>query len=208
MMARIAEVERTTAETSVRINFNLDGRGDVKLDYPIGFVSHVIKTFARYGLFDIEIRAHGDLDVDQHHLVEDTGLVLGECFSKALGDKRGIYRVGHCLFPMDEALARAVVDISGRPFLFFEGHIQETSFVSAPVPGQGTASFQSDTVQDFWQAFVSTAGVTMHLDIIRGRSAHHKIEALFKAAGRALRQACEIDHRAPGVIPSTKGVIA
>ena len=207
-MARIAEVKRITKETSIVIKLNLDGRGEAKLDYPIGFMNHMFDIFARHGLFDLEIRASGDLEVDQHHLVEDTGIVLGLCFAQALGEKRGIRRVGSCLFPMDECLARSAVDISGRPFLVFEASLSGIPLVSAPVSGSGAASFQTDTIQDFWQGFVSTAGVTLHLDILRGRSCHHKIEALFKAAARSLHEACEIDPALPDVIPSTKGVMA
>ena len=198
-MARIAEIERTTAETSIWMKLNLDGSGEAKLDYPVGFMAHMLTIFARHGLFDIEVRASGDLEVDQHHLVEDTGLVLGQCFAGALGEKRGIRRVGFCLFPMDETLVRSAVDISGRPFLAFEGELSQIQ--------PGSFSFQTDLVWDFWQGFVSTAGITLHLDILRGRSSHHKIEALFKAAARSLREASEIDPRAPGIIPSTKGII-
>jgi imidazoleglycerol-phosphate dehydratase len=201
-MARIAEIERATKETSVKVKFNLDGTGEAKLEYPLGFMVHMLTTFARHGLFDLEIRASGDIEVDQHHLVEDTGIVLGQCFARALGEKRGIRRVGGCLFPMDECLARAAVDVSGRPFLVFEAGLSGLPLVS------GVSSFQTDTVQDFWQGFVSAAGVTLHLDILRGRSDHHKIEALFKAAARSLREACEIDSASPELIPSTKGVLA
>ena len=200
-MARIVEVERVTKETSIIVKLNLDGRGEAKLDYPIGFMGHMLDAFAKHGLFDIDIRAEGDLDVDQHHLVEDTGIVLGQCFARVLRDKRGIRRVGSCFFPMDETLARAVVDISGRPCLVFEAQLSGIPLVA------GGVSFQTDTVHDFWQGFVSTAGITLHLDILRGRSCHHKIEALFKAAARALREACEIDPAASDLIPSTKGVI-
>ena len=203
---RTAEIERTTKETSIKAKLNLDGRGEAKLDYPIGFMAHMLTAFAKYGLFDIEIKARGDLEVDQHHLVEDTGIVLGQCFARALVERRGIRRAGLCLFPMDECLARAAVDISGRPFLVFEADLSEVPLVSASA--QGAYSFQTDTVQDFWQGFVSSAGITLHLDILRGRSSHHKIEALFKAAARALREACGIDPAAPDLIPSTKGVIA
>ena len=204
-MTRTAEIERTTKETSITAKLNLDGRGEAKLDYPIGFMAHMLTAFAKHGLFDIEIKARGDLEVDQHHLVEDTGILLGQCFTRALGERRGIRRVGGCLFPMDETLARAAVDISGRPFLVFEADLSEVPLVSASA--QGAFSFQIDTVQDFWQGFVSSAGITLHLEILRGRSNHHKIEALFKAAARALREACGIDLSAPDLIPSTKGVI-
>ena len=206
-MIRTAEAERITKETSIFIKLKLDGSGEAKLNYPVGFMAHMLNTFAAHGLFDLEIRASGDLEVDQHHLIEDTGLVLGQCFSRALGERKGIRRVGNCLFPMDETLARAVVDISGRPFLVFNAAFPETPFVSIPIQGQEAVSFQADTVEDFWQAFVSTSGFSLHLDILSGRSVHHMIEALFKAAARAFREACEIDLRAPDIIPSTKGVI-
>ena len=203
-MGRTAEVERITKETSITMKLDLDGRGEARLDYPIGFMVHMLTIFAKHGMFDIEIKAKGDLEVDQHHLVEDTGIVLGQCFSKALGEKRGIRRVGSCCFPMDETLARAAVDISGRPFLFSAMEYPESPLEAA----EGIPGFQTDTIQDFWQGFVSSAGITLHLDILRGRSIHHKIEALFKAAARALREACEIDPAAPELIPSTKGIIA
>jgi len=203
-MNRIADIERKTKETEIYIKLNIDGGGEAKLEYPLGFMEHMINTFARHGLFDIEIRAKGDLNVDQHHLVEDTGIVLGQCFARALGDKRGVRRNGSCLFPMDETLARAAVDISGRPFLFFNGQLSGVPLKSAQESG-GQYDFQADVIEDFWQAFASAAGCNLHLEIIRGRSDHHKIEALFKAAARALRAACETDPRAKDVIPSTKG---
>ena len=203
-MGRFAEIERKTKETEIFIKLNVDGKGDAKLDYPVGFMAHMLNTFARHGLFDIEIRAKGDLEVDQHHLVEDTGIVLGQCFAKALGDKRGIKRNGSCLFPMDECLARAAVDVSGRPFLYFDGQLSNTPIKSTQENGD-QYDFQTDVIEDFWQGFVTAAGINLHLEIIRGRSDHHKIEALFKAASRALRAACEIDARVGNVIPSTKG---
>jgi imidazoleglycerol-phosphate dehydratase len=200
-MERIATVTRTTRETDITITLNLDGTGTAKLDYPVGFMRHMLTAFARHGLFDLDLRAAGDLDVDEHHLVEDTGIVLGQCFAQALGDKRGIRRAGSSLYPMDETLARAACDISGRAFLVFDAGISGTPLVS-----EGH-SFQTDTVQDFWQGFAGAAGITLHLDVLRGRSDHHKIEALFKAAARALREACEIDPRASDAIPSTKGTL-
>jgi len=205
-MSRIAEVERKTKETDIYIKLNIDGRGEAKLEYPIGFMTHMLNTFARHGLFDLEISAGGDLEVDQHHLVEDTGIVLGQCFAKALGSKRGIRRNGFCLFPMDETLARAAVDISGRPFLFFDGQLSGAPLISAPEETPAV-NFQTDVVEDFWQGFATTAGCNLHLEILRGRSDHHKIEGLFKAAARALRTACEIDERVRDVVPSTKGTI-
>jgi imidazoleglycerol-phosphate dehydratase len=203
-MNRTAVITRKTNETDISVTLNIDGCGVAKLDYPIGFMSHMLNTFARHGLFDLEITASGDLEVDQHHLVEDTGIVLGQCFAKALGEKRGIRRAGSCLFPMDETLARAAVDISGRAFLFFDGQLSGVPLVSAEADGK-VFQFQADTVEDFWQGFAGAAGCNLHLEILRGRSDHHKIEALFKAAARSLRAACEIDERARDAIPSTKG---
>jgi imidazoleglycerol-phosphate dehydratase len=211
-MSRTAEVSRVTKETDITVKLNLDGTGEARLDYSIGFMVHMLTTFARHGLFDLEIRGRGDLEVDQHHLVEDTGIVLGQCFARALGDKRGIRRVGSCLFPMDETLARAAVDLSGRAFLVFEAGLSGIPLVSSPAAAAGkaaeSASFQTDTVEDFWQGFASAAGAAVHLDILRGRSDHHKIEALFQAAARSLRAAVEIDPRSADLIPSTKGVLA
>jgi imidazoleglycerol-phosphate dehydratase len=206
-MSRIAELTRKTKETDITVRLNLDGTGEAKLEYPIGFMAHMLNTFSKHGLFDIAVRASGDLEVDQHHLVEDTGIVLGQCFAKALGDRRGIRRVGSCLYPMDETLARACADISGRAFLVFEGKLSGIPLVSLPAPSPGGASFQTDTAEDFWQGFVQAAGLTLHLDVLRGRSDHHKIEAMFKAAARALREACEIDRRAADSVPSAKGVL-
>ena len=206
-MNRVAEITRKTKETDITIKLKLDGGGGAVLDYPVGFMAHMLDTFARHGLFDIEIHAKGDLEVDQHHLIEDTGIVLGQCFAVALGERRGIRRVGSCLFPMDECLARAAVDISGRPFLVFETQGGGFSLPEISPAASGGGAFQSDTIYDFWQGFVTAAGITLHLDIIRGRSAHHKIEALFKAAARALREACGTDPASPDTIPSTKGAL-
>ncbi len=207
-MNRVAEIKRTTRETDIRLKLNLDGTGESKLQCNIGFFTHMLDTLARHGLFDIELEARGDLHVDQHHLVEDIGIVLGQCFAKALGDKRGIMRVGSCLFPMDETLARAAVDLSGRPFLVFDAKLSGIPLLSLASGAQNGGSFQIDTVEDFWLGFATNAACALHLDVLRGRSDHHKVEALFKAAGRALRQACEGDPRAPSAIPSTKGVLA
>jgi imidazoleglycerol-phosphate dehydratase len=165
-----------------------------------------LSSFACHGLFDIEVRASGDTEVDQHHLIEDTGLCLGRAFAQALGGKEGIVRVGSCLYPMDETLARAAVDLSGRPFLVYEAALSGIPLVSADASGK-SAPFQTDCVADFWLAFSNAAGCALHLDILRGRSDHHKIEALFKAAGRALREAAAVDGRAALRVPSTKGVL-
>jgi len=205
-MGRTAEIARTTKETSITAKLSLDGNGTGKFDYPIGFIGHMLNTFARHGLFDLEVSASGDLEVDQHHMVEDTGIVLGQCFEKALGEKRGIRRSGSCLFPMDETLASAAVDLSGRPFLFIDAKLSGTPLVAAPNGTDAEAfHFQTDTIEDFWLGFANSALCNLHLEIIRGRSDHHKIEAMFKAAARALRSACEIDERRGGTIPSTKG---
>ncbi|MDR2543845.1 MAG: imidazoleglycerol-phosphate dehydratase HisB [Treponema sp.] len=203
-MSRIVEIERKTNETEIFVRLNVDGTGAARLVYPLGFMAHMLNTLTRHGLFDIEINAKGDLEVDQHHLVEDTGIVLGQCFAKALGDKRGIRRSGFCYFPMDECLTRAAVDLSGRPFLFFDGQISGSPLISARENGT-LYEFQTGLIEDFWQGFVSAAGCNLHLEVIRGRDDHHKIEALFKAAARALRCACEFDERARDSIPSTKG---
>ena len=209
-MSRISEITRKTKETDITIKLNIDGAGIATINYPIGFFTHMLNTFARHGLFDLEIRAEGDLEVDQHHLVEDTGIVLGQCFAKALGEKKGIRRSGDCLFPMDETLARAAVDFSGRPFLYFDGQLSDVPLLTS---GDGMAEnapqfhFQTATIEDFWQGFTGAAGCNLHLEILRGRSDHHKIEAMFKAAAKSLRTATEIDERAGDVIPSTKGVL-
>ena len=206
-MSRAAEISRKTKETDIAIKLNIDGQGEARISYPLGFITHMLNTFSRHGLFDLEIAASGDLEVDQHHLVEDTGIVLGQCFAKALGEKKGICRNGSCLFPMDETLARAAVDISGRPFLYFDGQLSGVPLLSKNQAAAGDPSyeFQTDTIEDFWQGFTGAAACNLHLEIIRGRSDHHKIEALFKAAARAIRAACEIDTRAGNSVPSTKG---
>jgi imidazoleglycerol-phosphate dehydratase len=206
-MSRISEITRKTKETDITIKLHIDGKGIAKINYPIGFFAHMLNTFARHGLFDLEIAAVGDLEVDQHHLVEDTGIVLGQCFAKALGEKKGIRRSGDCLFPMDETLARAAVDFSGRPYLYFDGQLSDVPLLASDGSGGNAPQFhfQTTTIEDFWQGFTGAAGCNLHLEILRGRSDHHKIEAMFKAAARAIRAACEIDERAKDIIPSTKG---
>jgi imidazoleglycerol-phosphate dehydratase len=201
MMERIAEIARKTKETDIVMKLNLDGSGRATLVYPIGFMTHILTAFARHGLFDLDVRASGDLEVDQHHLVEDTGIVLGQCLARALGEKRGIRRQGSCLFPMDEALVRAAIDLSGRAFFVFEGKMSGVPLVS------GDASFQTDTIEDFWHGFTSGAGIALHLDVLRGRSDHHIIESMFKAVALALRTAVAIDERVGDAIPSTKGTL-
>ena len=203
---RIAEVVRKTGETNISLTLNLDGTGQCKVACPIGFFNHMLTSFCKHGLFDLSGKIEGDLDVDQHHLIEDTGIVLGQAFAKALGNCAGIFRSGSCLYPMDEALCRAAVDFGGRPFLVCNADITGIPLVSIGQDGK-EASFQTDCFEDFWQGFVSTAKCNLHLDTLRGRSDHHKMEGLFKAASRALRQAVEVDERRKGTIPSTKGII-
>jgi imidazoleglycerol-phosphate dehydratase len=202
---RCEKITRKTNETSIDLTVNLDGKGDCNVKCPIGFLEHMLASFSKHGLFDLSGSLAGDLHVDQHHLVEDTGIVLGEAFAKALGNKAGINRVGFCLYPMDETLARVAVDFGGRPYLVCEAALSNVPLVSLETEGGG--SFQTDTFPDFWQGFVQGAGCTLHLDILRGRSDHHKMEALFKAAGRAIRDAVAIDPRRNNDIPSTKGTI-
>lgn len=203
---RRATITRETAETQITLELNLDGTGLYQVECPIGFLGHMLHSFCKHGLFDLKGKLSGDLDVDQHHLVEDTGIVLGQLFSKALGNCAGIFRSGSCLYPMDETLARAAVDFGGRPFLVCETQLAGVPLVSVNSEGK-EGSFQTDTFDDFWQGFVSGAKCNLHLDILRGRSDHHKIEGLFKAAARALRQAIELDPRRGRTIPSTKGII-
>lgn len=204
-MARTATIERNTAETRIALSLNLDGTGAYDVENPIGFFDHLLRSFCKHGLFDLTGRIAGDLHVDQHHTIEDTGIVLGSCFAAALGDCAGIYRSGSFLYPMDESLLRAAVDFGGRPFLVCEAGLSGIPLVS--VQDGGEASFQTDCFEDFWNGFVQTAKCNLHLDTLRGRSDHHKMEGLFKAAARAIRAATEIDPRRGGQIPSTKGVI-
>jgi imidazoleglycerol-phosphate dehydratase len=205
-MRRCAEIKRKTRETDIVVRLAIDGTGEAKIDCPVGFFTHMIDNFSRHGLFDIELFARGDLEVDQHHLVEDCGIALGAAFAQALGGKEGIRRTGSCLYPMDETLARAAVDLSGRAYLVYEADLSGIPLVSADKSGK-SAPFQTDTIADFWQGFAGNAQCALHLDVLRGRSDHHKIEALFKAAARALREAAEIDTRLGGRVPSTKGTL-
>lgn len=199
---RTATIRRNTLETQICLTLNLDGGGHFDAECPIGFFSHLLSSFCKHGLFDLSGKIIGDLKVDQHHTIEDTGITLGMCFTAALGDMKGIYRTGCFLYPMDESLCRATVDFGGRPYL-----VCEAGLTGLPLVGGGTDNFQTDCFEDFWQGFVSAAKCNLHLDTLRGRSDHHKMEGLFKAAARAIRQAVEIDPRRGGDIPSTKGVI-
>lgn len=204
-MERIATIERNTGETQITLTLNLDGIGKCEVENPIGFFNHMLTSFCKHGLFDLSGTIKGDLEVDQHHLIEDTGIVLGMCFAKALGNCAGIFRSGCFTYPMDETLARAAVDFGGRPYLVCNAELTGVPLVSVTDGKQ--SSFQTDCFEDFWQGFVNSALCNLHLDILRGRSDHHKMEGLFKACARAIRNAVEIDSRRQGTIPSTKGVI-
>ncbi len=202
---RTATVKRTTGETQIELTLNLDGTGKYDVENPIGFFDHMLRSFCKHGLFDLSGSIKGDLNVDQHHTIEDTGIVLGECFKRALGDCAGIFRSGFFIYPMDETLAQAAVDFGGRPFLVCNSQLTGMPLVSVQDGKQG--SFQTDCFEDFWQGFANTALCNLHIDVIRGRSDHHKIEACFKAVSRAIRAATEIDMRRGGTVPSTKAVI-
>lgn len=209
MTDRIVSIERNTRETQISLTLNLDGRGVFGVECPIGFLAHMLSSFCKHGLFDLSGNIAGDLQVDQHHTIEDTGITLGMCFASALGDMRGTYRAGCFTYPMDEALCRVAVDFGGRSYLVCNAELSGVPLVSAGGTGHDAvvASFQTDCFEDFWQGFVSAAKCNLHLDVLRGRSDHHKMEGLFKAAARAIRQAVETDTRRAGDIPSTKGVI-
>ena len=192
---RIAEVQRNTAETQIRVRLDLDGTGLARLATGIGFFDHMLDQIARHGLIDLEIDAKGDLHIDGHHTVEDVGITLGQAMAKAVGDKKGLRRYGHAYVPLDEALSRVVIDFSGRPGL----HMR-VDFKSGMI-----GSLDSQLVYEFFQGFSNHAGVTLHIDNLHGDNAHHQCETIFKAFARALRMALEIDPRAANVIPSTKG---
>ncbi len=197
MSARSASLHRQTAETDVRARINLDGRGRYQISTGIRFLDHMLELFARHGGFDLDLRARGDLDVDQHHTVEDVGLVLGQALRQALGDKRGINRAGYFIMPMDETLAVAAVDLSGRPYLVMR----------APIKVRRVGDLQSELLEDFFHAFATSAGANVHLKLAYGRSSHHAVEGLFKAFARALRYACSRDRRLRSQLPSTKGLL-
>jgi imidazoleglycerol-phosphate dehydratase len=192
---RQAEVRRDTKETQIRVAINLDGTGMAKLSTGIGFFDHMLDQIARHGLIDLEIEAQGDLHIDGHHTVEDTGITLGQAFAQAVGDKRGITRYGHSYVPLDEALSRVVVDFSGRPGLHMD----------VPFKAGMIGGFDTQLAFEFFQGFSNHAGVTLHIDNLKGENAHHQCETVFKAFARALRMALTPDPRAAGVIPSTKG---
>ncbi|HUY12884.1 MAG TPA: imidazoleglycerol-phosphate dehydratase HisB [Terriglobia bacterium] len=197
MKQRKAAIHRNTQETRIRATLNLDGSGRYSVSTGIRFLDHMLELFARHGAFDLDLEAQGDLDVDQHHTVEDTGIVLGEAVLQALGDKKGINRAGYFVMPMDETLALAALDLSGRPFLV----------LNAPVRASRVGDLQTELVEDFFQAFATSAKANLHLKVAYGRSSHHAVEAMFKAFARALRFACSRDPRLKRQLPSTKGLL-
>jgi imidazoleglycerol-phosphate dehydratase len=192
---RCAEVARATSETDIRLTLDLDGAGRGEVATGIGFLDHMLAALARHGMLDLTVAATGDLHIDDHHTTEDVGIVLGQAVRAALGDRRGIRRYGHSLLPMDEALAEAAIDISGRPFLAW----------SVPFARPKIGTFDTELVEEFFRAFAFNAGITLHVTLKAGTNAHHVAEACFKAVARALRMAVEPDPRAAGAIPSTKG---
>lgn len=192
---RTAEVSRNTLETKIKVSINLDGTGVSKLSSGLGFLDHMVDQIARHGMMDINVEATGDLHIDAHHTVEDIGITLGQAFAKAIGDKKGVRRYGHAYVPLDEALSRVVLDLSGRPGMEFG-----VEFKRAQI-----GEFDVDLIHEFFQGFVNHALVTLHIDNLRGENAHHQAETIFKAFGRALRMATELDTRMAGIMPSTKG---
>lgn len=192
---RTAQINRNTLETQITVSINLDGTGKSSFSTGLGFLDHMLDQIARHGMMDIEVNAKGDLHIDAHHTVEDIGITLGQAFAKAIGDKKGIRRYGHAYVALDEALSRVVLDISGRPGLEFG-----CTFTRAAI-----GEFDVDLVHEFFQGFVNHAHVTLHIDNLKGHNAHHQAETIFKAFGRALRMAVELDSRMTGIMPSTKG---
>lgn len=197
-MARTANIHRQTQETHINVSVNLDGTGQAELATGIGFFDHMLHLLAKHALIDLKISAKGDLHVDPHHTVEDTGIALGKAVLQALGDKAGIRRYGHCILPMDETLATAAIDFSGRAYLVW----------NAEIPRTRLGDFDTELAEDFWQGFASQAQCNLHVMLHYGRNTHHLIEAIFKVVARAIRQAVEMDPRATGVVPSTKGTLS
>ena len=195
MTPRTAAVERNTLETQIKIAINVDGTGQASFTTGVPFLDHMLDQIARHGLIDMDIVAHGDLQIDAHHTVEDVGITLGQAVAKAVGDKKGIVRYGHSYVPLDEALSRVVVDFSGRPGLYY----------NVTFPRGMIGSFDVDLFREFFQGFVNHAGLTLHIDNLKGVNAHHIAETVFKAFGRALRMAMTADERMAGIMPSTKG---
>jgi imidazoleglycerol-phosphate dehydratase len=194
---REASTSRNTLETQIAVSLNLDGSGRSQLATGVAFLDHMLDQIARHGMFDLSVQAKGDLHIDAHHTVEDVGITIGQALAQAIGDKKGVRRYGHAYVPLDEALSRVVIDLSGRPGLEFH-----CEFVRGRV-----GEFDVDLVHEFFQGFVNHAHATVHIDNLRGSNAHHQAETIFKAFGRALRMACELDARASGTLPSTKGFL-
>jgi len=197
MTDRIASVERNTLETKIRITINLDGTGKSSFETGVPFLDHMLDQIARHGMIDMDVFCQGDLQIDDHHTVEDIGITLGQAFTQAVGNKKGLYRYGHAYVPLDEALSRVVVDFSGRAGLYYE----------VEYPRAMIGSFDVDLFREFFQGFVNHAGVSLHIDNLKGRNAHHIAETVFKALGRAIRMAITEDPRMAGIMPSTKGVL-
>ena len=195
-MPRTAHVERKTAETRIIVDLNLDGTGKADIETGVGFFDHMLSGFARHGLFDLTVRVKGDLQVDDHHTVEDTGIVLGSAIREALGDKTGIHRYGNCFIPMDETLAQVCLDFSGRPFLVFD----------AEIPKVKAGNFDAEMTEEFFRAVAMRCGLTLHIRVIYGSNVHHIIEAIFKAFARAMAEAAAYDPRVKGVM-SSKGML-
>lgn len=194
---RTAEIQRNTNETRIRVAINIDGTGRQTINTGVPFLDHMLDQIARHGLIDLDVHCDGDTHIDDHHTVEDVGIALGQAFAKAVGDKAGLRRYGHSYVPLDEALSRVVIDFSGRPGLFY----------NIPFVRSHIGKFDVDLTREFFQGFVNHALATVHIDNLKGENAHHQCETVFKAFGRALRQALEHDERNAGVIPSTKGVL-
>lgn len=206
MKKRKSKLRRKTKETDIKIELNIDGIGKSKIDYPIPFLGHMFTLFSKHGLFDLNLSAKGDIEIDLHHLVEDTGLALGEAFKKALGAKKKIERYGHAIIPMDESLSevKAAIDISGRPHFTFKARFPKELLYAQMGKERVKLSLDAEMLREFFESFVYKAGISLHIDLIRGKNTHHKIESIFKAFGVALRKACKINPRKKGV-PSTKG---
>jgi imidazoleglycerol-phosphate dehydratase len=196
-MQRRANIQRDTLETQIQVSIDLDGSGQTEFDTGVPFLEHMLDQVARHGLIDLSVKAKGDLHIDAHHTVEDIGISLGQAMARAMGDKKGIRRYGHAYVPLDEALSRVVVDLSGRPGLEFHAKFRRARI----------GAFDVDLIHEFFQGFANHAGVTLHMDSLRGDNAHHVAETLFKAFGRALRMALEPDPRMQGSLPSTKGAL-
>lgn len=194
---RTSDISRVTGETDIRLSLDLDGRGTSEIDTGVGFLDHMLTLFARHARFDLYVKAKGDVYVDDHHTVEDVGIVLGQAFAEAVGDKKGIVRFGDCALPMDEALILCAVDISGRDYLGY----------SLEIPTEKVGTFDTELAEEFWLSFARNARITLHLKQLAGSNSHHIIEGAFKAAARALRQAVSIDSAYANEVPSTKGLL-